>query len=82
MQRRLKSYNHDAHLNYFNRNGRENHVWLLFKDMPDKFDNTFDIWKKTLLKRAWIHDDWYIKLCIKLKLLSIGTIITKMRLKY
>ena len=50
----------DEHYNYYNRNNRENHVWSLFKDDPATFDKTDDYWKETLLRRAWMYDDWYV----------------------
>jgi len=50
---------HDERLKYYVQNGKENHVWSLFKDMPSTFNTTGEIWKNTTLRRAWMYDDFF-----------------------
>ena len=49
----------DEHLKHYIRNGNENNVWSIFKDVPNKFDKFGDVWKETLLKRSWMYDDFF-----------------------
>lgn len=44
----------------FEDNINQNYIWFLYKDTKDKFNLFGDYWQKTVLKRAWMYDDWFL----------------------
>ena len=45
---------------FFDRNSKENFIWSVYKDTNDKYSEVGDFWKNTLLRRAWMYDDWFL----------------------
>ena len=44
----------------FERNGNENSIWSLRKDTKEEIKEQGKYWKDTLLRRAWMFDDWFV----------------------
>ena len=40
-------------------NVKENFIWSFYKDDNDAYSQAGEYWKKALLRRAWLFDDWY-----------------------
>jgi len=51
---------HKQKTKFSERNVNENSIWSLRKDTKDEIKEKGEYWKNTLLRRAWMFDDWFL----------------------
>ena len=44
----------------FEQDADENNIWSLYKDTKDKLNLRGQYWKDTLLRRAWMFENWLL----------------------